>query len=101
MKKRDCDYDLRQILFSTATAGFDVIIKNRSFIFSCLETHSYLQSTKSLNERKKLQNSRSGSGIQTLNKIGRPRFMNVKYISEIHAKYQKKISSLDEASIST
>lgn len=53
------------------------------------------------NERKKLQNSRSGSGIQTLNKIGRPRFMNVKYISEILAKYQKKISSLDETSIST
>lgn len=52
-------------------------------------------------ERKNLENSRSGSAIQTSTKIGRPRFKNVKYISEILAKYQKKISALDETSIST
>lgn len=52
-------------------------------------------------ERKKLENSRSGTGIQNSNKIGRPRFKNVKYISEILAKYEKKISKLDETSIST
>ena len=52
-------------------------------------------------ERQKLQNSRSGTAIQTSNKVGRPRFKNVKYISDILAKYEKKISKLDETSIST
>ena len=45
--------------------------------------------------------SRSGTAIQTTNKIGRPRFKNIKYISEILSKYEKKISKLDEKSIST
>lgn len=52
-------------------------------------------------EREKLKNSRSGTAVQTSTIIGRPRFKNVKYISEILAKYEKKISQLNETSIST
>ena len=52
-------------------------------------------------ERKNLQNSRSGPAIQSQNKLGRPRFKNVKYISAILDKYEQKFSQLDEASIST
>ena len=52
-------------------------------------------------ERKNLQTSRSGPAIQTQNKLGRPRFKNVKYISAILDKYEEKFSQLDEASIST
>jgi hypothetical protein len=52
-------------------------------------------------ERKNLENSRSSTAVQVQTKIGRPRFRNVKYISDILAKYQKKISALDETSIST
>lgn len=47
------------------------------------------------------ETSRSGTAVQTTNKIGRPRFKNIKYISEILSKYEKKISQLDEKSIST
>lgn len=52
-------------------------------------------------ERKNLPNSRSGTAVQISTKIGRPRFRNVKYISDILAKFEKKISQLNEASIST
>ena len=52
-------------------------------------------------QRRNMQNSRSGPAIQTQNKITRPRFKNVKYISAILDKYEQKFSQLDEASIST
>mgnify|MGYP003332814688 FL=1 len=52
-------------------------------------------------QRRNMQNSRSGPAIQTENKITRPRFKNVKYISAILDKYEEKFSQLDEASIST
>jgi hypothetical protein len=49
-----------------------------------------------------LQNSRSETAIQTQSKLrGKSRFKNVKYITEILKKYEKKFSQLDEASIST
>lgn len=52
-------------------------------------------------QREKLKNSRSGTAIQTSTRIGKPRFKNVKYISDILGKYEKKISQLNETSIST
>ena len=52
-------------------------------------------------QRRNMQNSRSGPAVQTENKITRPRFKNVKYISAILDKYEEKFSQLDEASIST
>ena len=53
-------------------------------------------------QRKNLENSRSGSGIQTDSNI-RPgmRFSNVKYISELLKKYEKKFSELNDSTIST
>jgi hypothetical protein len=49
-----------------------------------------------------LQNSRSETAVQVKSKLrGKSRFKNVKYISEILKKYEKKFSQLDEASIST
>jgi hypothetical protein len=49
-----------------------------------------------------LKNSRSETAIQTESKLrGKSRFKNVKYITEILKKYEKKFSQLDEASIST
>lgn len=48
------------------------------------------------------KNSRSGTAIQTKQKLKRKsRFKNVKYISEILAKYEKLFSELDETAIST
>ena len=49
-----------------------------------------------------LQNSRSETAVQVKSKLrGKSRFKNVKYITEILNKYEKKFSQLDEASIST
>ncbi|MBM3453895.1 MAG: hypothetical protein FJX80_01975 [Bacteroidetes bacterium] len=49
-----------------------------------------------------LQNSRSETAIQVKSKLrGKSRFKNVKYITSILNKYEKKFSQLDEASIST
>lgn len=49
-----------------------------------------------------LQNSRSETAIQVKSKLrGKSRFKNVKYITGILNKYEKKFSQLDEASIST
>lgn len=49
-----------------------------------------------------LQNSRSETAIQVKSKLrGKSRFKNVKYISDLLNKYEKRFAQLDESSIST
>ena len=53
-------------------------------------------------ETGELDNSRSGTAIQTSSKLRKKnRFKNVKYMSTILAKYQEKFSQLNETSIPT
>ena len=53
-------------------------------------------------QRRNLENSRSGTAVQVDSNI-RPglRFSNVKYISELLKKYEKKFSELNDSTIST
>jgi len=52
--------------------------------------------------RQQMPTSRSGTGIQIQSKLkSNARFRNVKYISDILSRYEKKFSQLDETSIST
>jgi len=52
--------------------------------------------------RREMPNSRSGSGLQLKSKLRRKnRFKNVKYITDLLKKYEKRFSELDETSIST
>ena len=53
-------------------------------------------------QKKNLENSRSGTAVQVDSNI-RPglRFSNVKYISELLKKYEKKFSELNDSTIST
>jgi hypothetical protein len=52
--------------------------------------------------RREMPNSRSGSGLQLKSKLRRKnRFKNVKYITDLLKKYEKRFSQLDETSIST
>jgi len=54
------------------------------------------------NRDKDIPQSRSGPAIQTKSKIvSKVRFKNVKYISDILSRYEKKFSELDETTIST
>lgn len=54
------------------------------------------------NQNKDYPQSRSGPAIQVKSKIAsKVRFKNVKYISDILARYEKKFSQLDETAIST
>jgi hypothetical protein len=52
--------------------------------------------------RGNMATSRSGTGLQVQSKLNsKSRFRNIKYISEILSRYEKKFSQLDETSIST
>ena len=54
------------------------------------------------NQNKDYPQSRSGPAIQVKSKIAsKVRFKNVKYISDILTRYEKKFSQLDETTIST
>jgi hypothetical protein len=54
------------------------------------------------NQNKNYPQSRSGPAIQVKSKIAsKVRFKNVKYISDILSRYEKKFSELDETTIST
>jgi hypothetical protein len=54
------------------------------------------------NQNKDYPQSRSGPAIQVKSKIAsKVRFKNVKYISDILTRYEKKFSQLDETAIST
>jgi len=54
------------------------------------------------NSDREYSNSRSGPAIQVKSKIAsKVRFKNVKYISDILTRYEKKFSQLDETTIST
>jgi len=54
------------------------------------------------NQSKSYPQSRSGPAIQVKSKIAsKVRFKNVKYISDILTRYEKKFSQLDETTIST
>ena len=54
------------------------------------------------NQNKDYPQSRSGPAIQVKSKIAsKVRFKNVKYISDILSRYEKKFSQLDETAIST
>jgi hypothetical protein len=54
------------------------------------------------NGEKGYAQSRSGTAIQTKSKIvSKVKFKNVKYISDILSRYEKKFSQLDETTIST
>lgn len=49
-----------------------------------------------------LQNSRSETAVQVKSKLrGKSRFKNVKYISDLLSRYEKRFAQLDESSIST
>ena len=53
-------------------------------------------------QRKNLANSRSGTAVQSSSNIrSGMRFSNVKYITELLNKYEKKFSELNDSSIST